>query len=47
MSQLELYFSKRHICGCTYGAIIFLSLRKRLRRRIFREVARAFGAQLL
>ena len=47
MSQLELYFSKRHICSCAYGAIIFLSLQKRLRRRIFREVVSAFAAQLL
>ena len=39
MSQLELHISKRQTCAC--GAIIFLGLRKRLRRKIFRAVARA------
>ena len=41
MIQLELYFSKRHTCAC--GAIIFLGLRKRLRRKILRVVARALA----
>ena len=51
MSQLELYISKRPTCactnGCACGAIIFLGLRKRLRRKIFKVVARALAAQLL
>ena len=49
MSQLELYVSNRHTCACASscacGAIIFLGLRKRLRRKIFRVVARALAAQ--
>ena len=47
MSQLELYVSNRHTCasGCACVAIIFLGLRKRLRRKIFRVVARALAAQ--
>ena len=49
MSQLELYISKHHTCasGCACGAIIFLSLRKRLQRKIFGVVAHALAAQLL
>ena len=51
MSQLELYFSKRHTCACACGsacgAITFLGLRKRLRSKIFRVVVRALSAQLL
>ena len=51
MSQLEFYISKRHTCACASGcacsAIIFWGLRKRLRRNIFRVVARALAAQLL
>ena len=47
MSQLELYISKCYTCafasGCPCGAIIYLDLRKRLRRKIFGRV----GAQLL
>ena len=35
MSQLELEFSKRHTCACACGAIIFLVLRKRLRRNFY------------
>ena len=48
MSQLELYFLKRHTCayGCVCDAIIFCGLRKRLRGRNFREVASALAAQL-
>ena len=49
MSQLELYISKRHTCasGCTCDAIIFGGLRKRLRHKVFKVVARALAAQVL
>ena len=54
MSQLELFISKRLTCAsgcacagsCACGAIIFWGLRKRLRRKIFRVVARALAVQL-
>ena len=45
MIQFKLFISKRHPCAC--GAIIFLGLWKRLRRKIFGVVARALAAQLL
>ena len=47
MSQVELYFSKRHTCACACAAIIFWGLRKRLRRKIFRVVVCALATQIL
>ena len=49
VSQSDLCFLKRYTsaCGCACSAIIFLGLRKRLRRKNLRVVERALAAQLL
>ena len=47
VSQSELYFLKRHTCGCTCGAINFWGLWKRLRLKNVRVVARMLVALLL